>query len=162
MVAKLLCVFCVFCLPALAWAGCSHDRERCEWMPWEEWSGCSVDCGGGTRTRTRTVCCRRFWGFDRCLRECNLTRNDRIIYDVCNVFCYNGGTPVNWGMCGCPVPFTGGCCNSTDPLTSDYSTSSSTDPLTSEYSTSNSTVRLVFPFRDRLIMVPQRSELKSR
>jgi hypothetical protein len=33
---------------------CDHD-EDCEWGPWLEWSACSNSCGGGERTRYRTI-----------------------------------------------------------------------------------------------------------
>merc|ERR1712115_81026 len=30
----------------------------CEWAPWGQWAGCSVECGGGQRGRTRGVTSR--------------------------------------------------------------------------------------------------------
>jgi len=45
---------------------CNHNSEalncpgascavNCAWNPWSEWAGCDATCGGGERTRTRTI-----------------------------------------------------------------------------------------------------------
>eukprot|EP01064_Diplonema_japonicum_P001341 TRINITY_DN1084_c0_g1_i1.p1 TRINITY_DN1084_c0_g1~~TRINITY_DN1084_c0_g1_i1.p1 ORF type:complete len:1172 (+),score=130.87 TRINITY_DN1084_c0_g1_i1:38-3553(+) len=32
-----------------------HCNKDCEFTPWGPWSGCSISCGGGIRTRTRSI-----------------------------------------------------------------------------------------------------------
>ena len=44
-------------------------RVNCQLSPWEEWSACSVSCGGGNRTRVKTVVHEAEFGVEESLPE---------------------------------------------------------------------------------------------
>ena len=99
----------------------------CEWYPWESWGSCSKLCGGGYRSRDRSICCRREHGkvidVDQCLRECGKDSSGFHDYGACNTICHHGGTfhynhyDVNshlwdYGHCICSQKYGGTCCDS--------------------------------------------------
>ena len=45
----------------------------CEWGPWTEWSPCTVTCGGGTQTKSRTVLVEQIGGGYNCTGAYNST-----------------------------------------------------------------------------------------
>ncbi|XP_062610426.1 sushi, von Willebrand factor type A, EGF and pentraxin domain-containing protein 1-like [Saccostrea cucullata] len=82
------------------------DQCGCRWLPWEGWSECSAECGGGSRYRSRNV-----WVYDICNRSFSACAS----YDMgsergdCNTFCYQGTHRLNFG-CNCHTGWYGSCC----------------------------------------------------
>jgi len=71
------------------------------WAPWENWSGCSRTCGGGTKTRYRYRCCDKGKS-----QNC-------IEYSNCPELCLNSGTFDT--QCYCTDEFFGTCCEEGKP-----------------------------------------------
>ncbi|WAR31797.1 hypothetical protein MAR_034339 [Mya arenaria] len=73
------------------WGRCI--RQPCEWTPWKPWSECSRTCGGGTKSRSRSFCCRNSFENvnDGCVRDCGKNPDGFHEQSDCNDWCYNGG-----------------------------------------------------------------------
>ena len=93
------------------WGNDCLDRKRlCEWQNWHEWGACTRTCGGGTRTRSRGICCRSSWSWNECVDKCRKSNNDAHQTESCNTFCLNG---VHYfGACNCPDHLFDDCCGS--------------------------------------------------
>ncbi|KAK2178497.1 hypothetical protein NP493_541g01002 [Ridgeia piscesae] len=87
-----------------------HFR-RCEWVSWNPWSSCSATCGGGRRTRDRSLCCSVDWDVDQCLAECGLSRSGFDDSSTCNEHCTYGY--YSSGRCHCSAGHYGSCCRGT-------------------------------------------------
>ncbi|XP_033114379.1 SCO-spondin-like [Anneissia japonica] len=75
----------------------------CELTSWNQWSGCSPDCGvNRTRTRTRSVDREAECGGLQC--EASLFE-----HESCSSVCYHGGVAEDDG-CKCHTPYIGACC----------------------------------------------------
>ncbi|XP_063432834.1 multiple epidermal growth factor-like domains protein 10 isoform X3 [Mytilus trossulus] len=103
---KFKILFCLFVsLPF------SRACEQCSFSSWHTWSKCSESCGGGIKTRQRSVCCPPEILYDTCLNSLckdKVTYNDTQQTAVCNDHCLEGGT-YNEG-CSCRAGWTGRCC----------------------------------------------------
>ncbi|XP_046548991.1 semaphorin-5B-like, partial [Haliotis rubra] len=82
----------------------------CSWNTWQQWRGCSKDCGGGYRSRSRSPCCCEGQDVEDCLSDCGLSEEDTLQSDACNDVCYNGGSFSN-SMCNCTQGYSGQCCS---------------------------------------------------
>ncbi|XP_033125552.1 A disintegrin and metalloproteinase with thrombospondin motifs adt-1-like, partial [Anneissia japonica] len=81
----------------------------CELTAWNQWSGCSPDCGvNRTRTRTRSVDREAECGGLDC--EASLVEQES-----CSSLCYHGGVAEDDG-CQCHTPYTGDCCESCEAV----------------------------------------------
>ncbi|XP_052789886.1 uncharacterized protein LOC128224179 [Mya arenaria] len=92
-------------------------RQPCEWTPWKPWSECSRTCGGGTKSRSRSFCCRTAFenANDGCVRSCGKNPDGFHEHSDCNDWCYNGGW-VSSNGCSCPDnAYYGFCCDSVCP-----------------------------------------------
>ena len=113
----------VFLPPSYMYDPCS---ERCAWLSWSSWDSCSRSCGGGYRTRYRSICCRVENGNVistlQCLEECNKDMSGMSSYSACNTNCYNRGTfhydhlfdrsqRYDYGHCICSQKYGGTCCD---------------------------------------------------
>lgn len=86
----------------------------CNWTTWLSWAECSKTCGGGTRYRSRRLCCQNDWlarGLDYCVTQCNRDSAGFRERSTCNAFCYNSGT-MTFGFCSCRNGYYGSCCQS--------------------------------------------------
>ncbi|ELU17886.1 hypothetical protein CAPTEDRAFT_190824, partial [Capitella teleta] len=79
--------------------------DRCV-TEWSQWSSCSAECGGGTRTRSR-----RIDEEDYCKGLPNTKRNELLQSAPCNPVCEHGATRLEQGGCLCPPGRTGTCCH---------------------------------------------------
>ena len=57
-------------------------RVNCQLSPWEEWSACSVSCGGGNRTRVKTVVQEAEFGGEECLSERQEVEHSNATFNV--------------------------------------------------------------------------------
>ncbi|XP_052789246.1 uncharacterized protein LOC128223857 [Mya arenaria] len=94
-------------------AECSDGKSICEWTYWKPWSECPRTCGGGTRHRSRKLCCKTSWSYDECLNKCDHLESDSIDSETCNGICYNGGNFSS--KCVCKDPYYGSCCQTVCP-----------------------------------------------
>ncbi|XP_052790278.1 uncharacterized protein LOC128224473 isoform X2 [Mya arenaria] len=101
--------------------GCTGGLSFCEFAPWNSWDACSRSCGGGTKSRDRSLCCN---GMDISYSDCALDYcgHDRSTWDDyadCNTHCYNGGHYASGAGCVCPDVFYDKCCLSDCPAISE-------------------------------------------
>jgi len=68
---------------------------NCKLSEWDNWSKCTKECGGGTKTRTRTVVTKPQFGGDGCS---NLIENDNCNTQPCPIDCKVGEWE-NWSDC---------------------------------------------------------------
>ena len=68
---------------------------NCKVSEWDNWSKCTKECGGGTKTRTRTVVTKPQFGGDGCP---NLIENDNCNTQPCPIDCKVGEWE-NWSDC---------------------------------------------------------------
>ncbi|XP_052789244.1 uncharacterized protein LOC128223855, partial [Mya arenaria] len=97
-------------------ADCSDNKDICEWINWNPWNKCSRTCGGGTRQRSRSLCCKTGLSFDECLDQCGLV-NTASDSETCNGICFNGG--IFSSSCSCTDAFYGSCCQTDCPALSE-------------------------------------------
>ncbi|XP_053392349.1 uncharacterized protein LOC128555022 [Mercenaria mercenaria] len=88
--------------------------SKCNWLSWGSWSSCSRSCGGGSRQRSRTLCCFIGQSFSSCIRDCGYSSSDAHQSEDCNEICYNGGQH-NGYSCNCPDTYYGSCCYNACP-----------------------------------------------
>ncbi|XP_060572980.1 collagen alpha-6(VI) chain-like [Ruditapes philippinarum] len=76
--------------------------DICTWSSWEEWSTCSVSCGGGGhQQRERHLCCLEEYGnFQNCAARCDKDIKDQVENRNCGDNCLYGGT-LKKGDYGC-------------------------------------------------------------
>lgn len=110
--------FCylTFCLCCVLNVKSDCPVALCNWLPWQGWSSCSQSCGGGQRSRTRSLCCKSQLSWDACLSDCGLTAANWET-ERCGDICYNGGVIYgsSIGSCECENTFYGSCCENTCP-----------------------------------------------
>lgn len=59
----------------------------CEVSEWSDWSACSVECGGGTQTRTRTIVTDAWCGGEACP---DLSESQACNTQACGITCASG------------------------------------------------------------------------
>ncbi|KAK3589122.1 hypothetical protein CHS0354_017088, partial [Potamilus streckersoni] len=69
-----------------------------------------MSCGGGTRYRSRELCCKSGLEWDACVRDCGLSDSGSRDSSDCNTVCYNDGS-YDGGSCHCRPEWAGYCCS---------------------------------------------------
>ena len=112
--SKCLCVL-ICCLSQFLGIYCDCSVDTCQWEPWQQWRSCNGECGGGSQTRLRELCCKSEFVRGRyltqqCLDDCGIKDwNDFYDYKLCTGQCYNRGK-YNGLICDCRQGSTGNCC----------------------------------------------------
>ncbi|KAI0231881.1 hypothetical protein LSAT2_017762 [Lamellibrachia satsuma] len=88
---------------------CNYDRsdfaqtaacgpQVCDFMSWGSWGSCNPRCGGH-HSRSRSICCSRYWSTDSCLQHCSSSRSALSQSAACSTKVCDLLSWGSWGSC---------------------------------------------------------------